>query len=367
VQRELARNLLLDVSYNGAYSYIIRNMRVNYLPSQYWTTGMTRNQANDDFLNQNFANPFRITNFSDLQTSNPTLYNWMAGQSFYTGANIRRNQLLRAYPQFGGTLQGVRPGDDWKDKQGYVTYHDLQVLVERRFTAGLTTSFMYTYATSRVADWMANEFDTQLTERPNNNVLPHRIAWTGTYELPWGHGRKWVKDGFWSYLVGNWNTGGVFQLQSGPATGDWNNLFYYGDQNKIADAFKHDEVHSKDIHVWFDPNIAWRGSTAPPADFAGFEGRSAAQPGSYHVRMFPIRLDELRADGIFNIDLKVERTFPIKPETGMMARFSVDLLNATNRTNFSGPERNPTNANFGRVNSQRGLSRVIQFNLRFEF
>jgi hypothetical protein len=83
--------------------------------------------------------------------------------------------------------------------------------------------------------------------------------------------------------------------------------------------------------------------------------------------MFPLTLDALRADGIFNLDLKAERTFPIKPERGMMARFSVDLLNATNRTNFSQPERNPTNANFGRVTSQRGLSRVIQFNLRFEF
>ena len=68
-----------------------------------------------------------------------------------------------------------------------------------------------------------------------------------------------------------------------------------------------------------------------------------------------------------NLDLKVERMFPIKPENGLNARFSVDLLNATNHTNFSGPNLDPTNANFGRVTSQRGLSRVIQFNLRLDF
>jgi len=43
------------------------------------------------------------------------------------------------------------------------------------------------------------------------------------------------------------------------------------------------------------------------------------------------------------------------------------LLNATNHTNFSGPNLDPTSLNFGRVTSQRGLSRVIQFNLRVDF
>jgi hypothetical protein len=34
---------------------------------------------------------------------------------------------------------------------------------------------------------------------------------------------------------------------------------------------------------------------------------------------------------------------------------------------FSGPNTDPTNRNFGRVTSQRGPSRIIQINLRFEF
>lgn len=108
-------------------------------------------------------------------------------------------------------------------------------------------------------------------------------------------------------------------------------------------------------------------SRAPPADFVGFEGRTAAQPGTYHVRVFPYRLDVVRADGIKNLDLKIERLFPIKQERGAQARFSVDLLNAMNHTNLSGPNTDPTSAAFGRVTSQRGLSRVIQFNLRVEF
>jgi hypothetical protein len=48
-------------------------------------------------------------------------------------------------------------------------------------------------------------------------------------------------------------------------------------------------------------------------------------------------------------------------------RFAVDLLNATNHTNFSNPVSNVTNSNFGRLNAQNGNGRMIQFNLRFQF
>jgi hypothetical protein len=65
--------------------------------------------------------------------------------------------------------------------------------------------------------------------------------------------------------------------------------------------------------------------------------------------------------------VKIERLFPISVERGVQARFSVDLLNATNHTNFAGPNTDPSSGNFGRVTSQRGLPRVIQFNLRVEF
>jgi len=356
---------MVDVSYNGAYSFIPVQRRLNYLPSQYWTKGMVRDQANDNLLNGNVANPYNIKNLAAIQSSNPTLYRWMSGNGFFTNTNIARNKLLRDGGMYG-TLRGMNlPGQDLRT--GRNKYHDLQVMVERRFTGGFQSSFMYTYATSRVSDWYANEYDLLPTERPNNNVLPHRIAWTAVYETPFGKGRKFVKDGFLAYLVGNWNVSWVYQLQSGPATGDWGNRFFYGDQSQLETLFRHDEVRQNDYLAWFDPALAWRGTTAPASTFVGFEGRSGSQPGTFHERVFPIRLDSIRADGILNLDLKVERIFPIVPDKGINARFSVDMLNATNHTNFSGPNLDPTNSNFGRVTSQRGLSRVIQFNLRVDF
>ena len=247
----------------------------------------------------------------------------------------------------------------------FSNYNALDIHVERRFTKGLQTSVMYTHASSYTADFVRNEFDTAPSERINNNVLPHRLAWSGTYEMPWGKNRTWLKSGFVSHLIGNWNGGWVYQRQSGPAI-DWGNRFFYGDISTLGDVLSFDR--SKDIHQWFDGSKVFRtGTGAVPSDFVGFEGRSAFQPGSYHVRVFPNRSDAIRADGIDNWDLKVERAFPIKPERGIKARFSVDFLNAFNTTNFAGPNTDPTSTNFGKVDTQRGLSRVIQFNLRVEF
>ena len=76
-------------------------------------------------------------------------------------------------------------------------------------------------------------------------------------------------------------------------------------------------------------------------------------------------IDDLRADGIRNWDINVKRDFRLT-ETAKI-RLQVDDLNATNHTNFSAPSTDPTSGNFGKITSQRGLSRIIQFNLRIEF
>lgn len=363
VQREIVRDLMVDVSYNGAYSRIPVNQRVDFLPEQYWSTGMLRNQDNDNLMNANVANPYNIKNLAALQTSDPQLYRYMSGQGFFTSSVIRRHQLIRQYG-FMGETQGLRPGADFGDSLGEVTYHDIQLLVERRFSKGLSTSFMYTNATSDEADVYYNQFDSKPSSRPADQVRPHRIAWSGSYELPLGKGRSVVREGFLSHIIGNWNVGWVYQRQGG-APSDWGNRFFYGDLDNVEALFNSKAVHEKDIHQWFDSSIAYRGTGAIPSGFQGFEGRSNQQPGDYHVRMFPYRLTSLRQDGIRNWDLKIERIFPIT-ETAR-ARFSVDALNATNHTNFSNANTDPTSGNFGRVTSQRGLSRVIQFTLRMEF
>ncbi|MBI1895410.1 MAG: TonB-dependent receptor [Acidobacteria bacterium] len=364
IQRELSNNIVVDVSYNGAFARIPVLQRIDYLPEQYWATGNTRRQDIDNDLNRNVPNPFNIRNLGALQQSNPTLYSYLSTVGFFTGSTIRRHQLLRAFPQLNGS-DGLRPNTEFKDVRGKNKYHDLQLQLDKRFAAGFQTTVMYTYANGQEADFYNNQFDPMpLVFRPQDALRPHRFAWTAIWELPFGKGRRFITGGPAQHILGGWQLSWIYQFQNGAATG-WGNRFFYGDLDQIGDLFQHEDVHSKDIHVWFDPNIIYNGSGAVPSNFVGFEGRSNMQPGSYHVRMFPTRLEELRSDGIRTWDVKILRKFRLYERAAF--NFSVDLLNATNHTNFGGPNTDPTNRNFGRVTSTNGYARVIQLTGRIEF
>ena len=380
LQRQISNSMVVEVSYNGAHSTVpvgsIRdvraNQRINYLPAQYWNTANTRNQTLVDDLNRNVPNsPFNISNFASLAATSPLIYNYLTTVGRFTGTTISKNTLLRLYPVMGGSFYGLRPGVSMEDAQGSVWYRDLQIQFEKRFSRGFTSSVLYTYAGSEVQDWYKNEFDAAPSWEINNLTRPHRFAWSGIYQLPFGRGRSFVTKGPAQHILGGWQIGWIYQRNSGsPPT--WGDRFYYGDISKIGDLLKHDEVNSKNIHVWFDPSIAYGRPGTPqnsdrnpiPSSFVGFEGRSAFQP-SYNVRTFPYRLSAMRGDGIRNWDTNVVRDFRVRE--GFKVRFQVDLLNMTNHTNFSDPSTDPTSGNFGLVTSQRGLSRVIQFNLRLQF
>ncbi len=177
-------------------------------------------------------------------------------------------------------------------------------------------------------------------------------------------GKAWLQTGLLQHFVGGWQLSWVYEYQSGQAV-DWGNVFYYGDLANLGNLLNHDQAHSRDIHTWFDPNIAFRGSGSIPQGFQGFEGRAAMQPGQFQTRTFPSRLDSRRADGYRNWDVKVLKKFQITEH--LRTTLSADLLNLTNHTNFDLPNTDPTSANFGKVTAQIAPSRVIQLNFRIDF
>jgi hypothetical protein len=363
IQRQFGNDILLDASYNGAFARIPLSQPVSFLPRQYWATGSVRNQAVDDDMNRNVANPFHINNLASLQGSNPALYNYLRTQAFFTSTTIRKNQLLRTFPHMNG-LNGLRPGAEFVDSMGGNKYHDFQLLFEKRYSQGFHTSVIYTYSYAESQDFFYNEFDADPSYQPNNLNRPHRFVWTAIYELPFGKGRKWVQSSPLRHVVGGWQLSWIYQAQSGPPTA-WGNYFYYGDMNEIANVLQHSESSRSDVHLWFDPNIAYRGSGAVPSGFTGFEGRAANQPGNFHARVFPARLGSLRADGFRGWDTKILRRFRLSEQANLS--LAADVLNLTNHTNFGAPVTNPTNLNFGRVTGQQGVGRTLQFTGRIEF
>jgi hypothetical protein len=375
LQRELRKDLVAEAAYDGMYAN--RPLGVNgnasvvdYLPASYYSATQVRNTTQETYLNTKVPNPFLYTNFASLAQTNPQMYKYLQTQSFFTNTTTTVGQLLLPYPLFTG-IGGTRPGDKTR---GYTKYGDVQLQLSQRFTGGLTTTVMYTHAASQDKYSYLNPFDPTPVWEDNGDARPHLFLWTGTYDLPFGQGRRFVTSGPLRRLVSGWQTGWSYKYQSGISL-VWTGLtgssakpflFYYGDVTKIAQRLNQQAVHAQDIHLWFDPTAAYQAkSTAPiPSDYVGFEGRSAFQP-AYNVLTFPVRFPEVRADALRYWSANIKREFRLTERVRI--RFNIDFLNATNHTNFGSPNMTVTSSNFGRVTSQAGTGRMIQFNGRLQF
>lgn len=79
----------------------------------------------------------------------------------------------------------------------------------------------------------------------------------------------------------------------------------------------------------------------------GFVTNPSCQPNSYNERVFPTRINGVRAMGMNNVNGNVSRTFHIAERMNLQTSFLV--YNVFNHQGLSGPNATPTSSNFGRV------------------
>jgi len=341
IQRQLGASMVMSAAYAGSYSdRISLARRIDVLPGQYWATGTVRNDAVANNLNQNVPNPFNIRNLSQADFP-AAVWADMNTNSFFTSTTIRKHQLLRPFPQNSG---GLNPTGD----HGFYTRtHELYLTFDKRFSKGWNLNFSYTGMKIREADFFANEYDVEPTERTSNDGRPHRLTLTGVWELPFGRGKS-VLGGAGravNYLVGGWQLAATYEYQPGPLL-DFGNLFYYG--NDVT-ALKNVE---RTWDKWFNTD--------------GFERTSARGPNSFHSRVFPTRIDGLRRDMTSQLNANLAKNIPFTERVNMQLR--LDALNVQNRSQMDQPNRDPFSSNFGRITAQTSaLNRWIQVQARVTF
>src|SRR5262249_37073860 len=97
-----------------------------------------------------------------------------------------------------------------------------------------------------------------------------------------------------------------------------------------------------------------------------FERTAAKGPAAFHKRVFPTRVEGVRADGLNQWNANLMRTFRLRERVSLQLR--MDPLNVQNRSQFDSPENNPNLANFGRVTSQTVTrNRFIQVQARLKW
>jgi hypothetical protein len=337
VQRQFGADLMVSVGYAGSYSDNVRITRkLDALPQQYWAAANVRNDAVASNLNQNVPNPFSIGNFSALQTSDPVTYQALASRGFFTSSTIRKSQLLRPFSQMNGLNQTGPFGES--------KIHSLEAVIQRRFAQGFTINGNFTALHERDRDFFYNEFDPAPTWRQTNNGVPYRFAATGIYELPFGSTKLFARTGVWNAVLGGWQVAAAWEWQPGPLL-DWGNVFYNGNLNSIT-------TGTQTLDRWFNT--------------AGFETTPAKQPAAFQARVFPQRVDGVRADGLARMDANIQRTFKIRENLAFQLR--MDALNVFNESQFDIPNLDPTSTNFGKITNNTSSTMrylLIQGRIRF--
>lgn len=323
IQRELGKNLLLELGYMGSdVKNLSINRNLNTVPQQYLSTSPLRDQANINRLTAVVTNPFR---------------NLIPGTGL-NGSTTAAENLLRRYPQFSGD-GGV--GVDG-ETLGYSTFHMFQVRLDKRFTNGL--QFLTNFQWSKFLEATNRLYDASdaLNYRIAGEDRPFRFVFSSTYELPFGKGKALGSDAgpLMNRLIGGWQTAGILNLQSGAPVTFGNMIYYGGDLN------------------WDARNLA------QAFDVTRFERNNTLQLDR-NQRTFPDAFTAYRTDRIYNIDLSVIKSIPIVERVNL--QFRTEAFNLFNHAIFNGPEMSPTNANFGRITSQSNLPRTIQLALRLTF
>jgi hypothetical protein len=354
LQREVARNLSLEVAYDGSYSDRIGiAIRQDYLPQQYWIPGSlnARDTATQTLLTANVTNPYAIANFAALRTSDPVLYQRMATNGFFTATTTQRNRLLRPFSHINNLSYADLP-------LGKAKVHALQINASRRFATGFTANGALSFTSSR-RNRTVEEYDREPTLWWNdNNSRPYRITAAAVYELPFGRGKTWLDNGgILAAAIGGWQLAGTFERQPGSLI-NFGNLFFYGDMKDIR---KETPEIALNADGTLDATKYW-------FNVANFERDPARTPTSFQTRAFPFQVEGLRGPGLMYVNLNITRRFNLGEGSALQARF--DVQNVLNYAAFGNPNTDPTNTNFGKVTTAvaaAGAMRFFSFGLRFSF
>jgi len=334
VQRELPYNFVITVGYVGNNSLHL------YVPYNY-------NQLPDADLSQQTALTATVHNpFYGVVTN---------ANSPLSASTVPEWKLELPHPQFT-TMNAIYTG------QGASSYNALQLSLERRFSQGLALLFDYTHSKlfDNVGDYFTpynfqDNYCPACDRSISGQDLANVIRFSAQYELPFGHGRQYFTHGIASYVIGGWSVGNFYTFDTGlpvQVTDSGNNTSTYGGGSIMR------------------PNIVPGVSTSVNRTLKNgspyFNAAAFIKPAAYTFGDAPRYISSIRSPGTNNWDLLVAKHIPVKGPLDLT--FRVELFNAFNRIQFSGPNANINASSFGTISlSQLNTPRDIQVSLRLNY
>jgi hypothetical protein len=259
-------------------------------------------------------------------------------------AGNRQRDMVRATNHNYGTIGGGAASQpffqalgttaefSFLDPLGKVDYDSLQVSVNRRFADGL--AFTAAYALAKGTDaWATGILIPEyryLNEGPSSTVSPNKLDLSASYELPFGAGKRYLRDGARGAILGGWQVNAYFTAFSGSAltiTSSATSL------NAPFSVQRADEVKAFDVLGGVGPGRPW----FDPTSFAPVTG----------ARFGTSKANGYRGPGYANLDASLFRTFRFSQSTAVQVR--LEALNVTNTPHWANPGTNVNAIDFGQI------------------
>jgi hypothetical protein len=285
--------------------------------------------------------------------------------------------LNQALPNVAGgnlPLKARRPDAqfDYIDSNfsaGFSSYDALQVKLEKRFSRGLTmlNSFTWSKAIDNAAgalemgngDFQAiNKFDAQSQKALSGYDQPFNDTLSVVYNLPVGRGLQYGSNmpGWLDAVAGGWVLSGINTMASGQTI----NLTYDPSAAFIAtDGTKNSAVYR--------PNII--GDIYPPSGQQSitnyFNLNNVVVPTDVTQPYGNAGRNIGRSNAYFNLDTGIHKQFRLWNETSKL-EFRSEIFNTLNKTNFSAANGDRSSSSFGKITATLP-ARQVQFALRLLF
>jgi Carboxypeptidase regulatory-like domain/TonB dependent receptor len=321
-----------------------------------------------DFLNAPVDNPFQcfFTTAAPPQSYCPAspIFNAIdVLDSTYVNAQIPQLNLLRSYPQFDGSFEGLPRliATSW--------YNSLQIRFQKR--ASHYISFEGNYTLSKATDdsssgrnaWIGNLFldnpqvlDNLKAEHGiSSNDATHRLTTAFIVDLPFGRDR-WMGKGMNRILdgiVGGWSLYSFLTIQSGQP------LAIIMGSPRLADGNQRPNVICSQLRS----GLSYRDAARTGLPYLNQD--CFADPGDNIPGNAPRHFSNLRGDGIRNIDMSLSKEFKIRED--MLVQVRAEVFNLANHQRFAFPDTASGDGSFGNVTSTANNYRRMQFGARFQF
>jgi hypothetical protein len=350
IQREIIRNLVVDIGYVGNKATGLRNGQLALL-----------NQVPVSALAQYGRNLGNAVRSAADAAANGVAYP-------YPGFSGTVASALRPYPQ----VQGNQTVNVYGSPLGFSTYNALEVVVNRQFSKGLTAYSSFTWSktmanmqSSQVGDNSNRPLDyynLKLEKAVSQNDVPRMLKAYVVYQLPFGRGKALFggMSKAANIAVGGWSISAILNYFDGTPLG------FAGSSPTTAwnGATNRANIAPGDLKSSSFNRAAFELSNTNSAKDTYLNKSLFSDPLPLTLGTSAYRYVQARNFGTISEDFGLQKNHVFAERFKWQLR--AEFLNGFNRHQLGGINTTVTNPLFGQVTSASG-NRTIQLGTRLDF